>query len=136
MAKKKVINKGQNSDLIGGSFTNIASETIFNFGNFKLTTNFTGKENRDYSNELSSFVTPITLDSLGVDEGLSDYVLDFTTNATLNLDHSDIKSYVRFGSTRELLRVSIENIIESYPLFMQHTAVTNKTLYGFGALWI
>lgn len=115
MAKKKFINKGQNSDLIGANFQNIASETVFSFGRFKLTTNFTGKQNIDYSNELSSFVKPITLDSINIDEELSTKIVNFTTNAQLNFDNTDLKSYVRFGSTRELLRVSIENIIQAYP---------------------
>jgi len=78
MAKKKVINKGQNSDLIGGNFTNIASDTIFSFGSFNLTTNFTGKETIDYSNELSSFVTPITLDTIDIDDDLSVHIDELT----------------------------------------------------------
>lgn len=127
MAKVKIINKNVNSDLIGQNFQNIASETIFNFGNFRLTTNFTGKQTIDYTNEISSFATPITLETLNVDENLSNIILNFTTNTKLNLDNSDLKSYVRFGSTRELLRVAIEQIIEKYPasLFFDSQMIAN-----------
>lgn len=132
MAKVRVVNKGQNSDLIGGNFNNIASETIFNFGRFNLTTNFTGKETIDYSNELSSFVRPITLETLNVDEELSTFIVDFTTNARLNLDQSDLKSYIRFGSTRELLRVAIEQVIEKYPASL----FANSQLRAFGSITV
>ena len=130
MAKVKVINKGQDSDLIGGNFKNIASDTIFSFGSFTLTSNFAGKQTIDYSNELSGFVKPITLDTLGIDDPLSKKIIDFTSNATLNLDYSDIKSYVRFGSTYELLRVSIQNIITLFPgsLFFNSQANINGAL--------
>jgi len=140
MAKKKVINKGQNSDLIGGNFTNIASDTIFSFGSFNLTTNFTGKETIDYSNELSSFVTPITLDTIDIDDDLSVHIDELTKNATLNLQYSDLKSYVRFGSVYELLRVAVENIIELYPasLYMDKNLKANGAItvenYTYDAL--
>ena len=130
MAKKKVVNNNLNSDLIGGNFTNVASETVFSFGSFNLTTNFSGKQTIDYSNELSSFVTPITLDTIGIDDALSTHIAEYTKNATLNLQYSDIKSYVRFGSARELMRVSIQNIVQLYPasLYMDDNLVPNGAI--------
>jgi hypothetical protein len=103
------------SDLIGGNFTNVASETIFTFGRFKLESNFSGKQNIDYSNELSSFVKPITLEDLDLSEIESNAIFDFSNNASLIFDRSDLRNFVKFGSTRELLRVSIEQILSKYP---------------------
>ena len=67
---------------------------------------------------------------MNIDEDLSNIIVDFTTNAKLNLDDSDLKSYIRFGSTRELLRVSIENIIQQYPgsLYIDSQQVANGAI--------
>ena len=115
MARVKVINPNLNQDLIGGNFTNTASETVFTLGNFSVTSNFSGRRTRNYSNELSSFVKPITLETLGLDESESEIVFNFTNDVVLNLDRSDLRTFVKYGSTRELLRISIQQIINNYP---------------------
>lgn len=135
MARKKVINKGQNQDLIGGNFTNVASETIFSLGNFAVESNFTGRRTRDYSNTLSSFTKEITLDTLGITNEESKKVFEFTNSVELNFDKSDIKSYVKFGSASELFRVTTEQIILNYPasLFIntQTNIGGNSTVFDF-----
>ena len=115
MARKKVINKGQNQDLIGGSFTNDASKTVFGVGDFFVESNFTGRKTRDYASELASFVTPVTLEDIGLNLTESDEIALKTENVELNLDNSDLKSYIRYGSTREFIRVALNRIIDGYP---------------------
>ncbi|MFW5847560.1 MAG: hypothetical protein ACOCVF_01390 [bacterium] len=115
MPRIRVINRGQNSDLIGGNFQNIASNTLFSFGGFKVETNFTGRRFTDYRNRLDSFAKPITLENLNVNIEESERIFKFTNNVNLNFDRSDLKNYARFGSTSEILRVSVQNIISSYP---------------------
>ena len=67
MAKVKVINRGQNQDLIGGNFSNDTSKTVFSLGDFLVESNFTTRKITNYENRLSSFVTPITLETIGLD---------------------------------------------------------------------
>lgn len=115
MALIKVINKGQNANLIGGNFTNAASETVFNLGTFNVTTNLERRVIRDYSNQLSRFVTPITLETINLTDADSKTIHDITKTVTLNIDKSDLFGYARFGSLKELFRVSFTNILLKYP---------------------
>jgi len=115
VAKVKVINNNLDSNLNGTNFNNIPSETIFSFGRFAVTSNFDGRTPIDYTNQLSSFVRPVTLETMGVSDTQSEILHNYATNAVLNLDKSDLNTFVRFGSAYEFLRTSIENIITNYP---------------------
>lgn len=103
------------SNLNGVYFNNTASQTIFSFGSFVVTSNFEGRIPIDYSNILSSFVRPVTLETMGLTDIQSEIILKTTTEAVLNLDKSDFNTFVRFGSAYEFLRISIEDIILNYP---------------------
>ena len=120
MAKVKVVNNNLDQNLNGSNFNNTASETIFSFGSFAVTSNFDGRKYIDYTNSLSSFVRPVTLETIGVSDVQSSIIYQYATNAVLNLDKSDLNTFIRFGSAYEFLRVAVENIITSYPgsLFM------------------
>lgn len=135
MAKVKVVNNVLDSNLNGVNFNNTASQTIFSFGRFVVTSNFEGRIPIDYTGTLSSFVRPVTLETLGLSQTQSEILLRTTTNAVLNLDKSDLNTFVRYGSAYEFLRVTIENIILSYPasLFMnsQTNVGGNITFSGF-----
>lgn len=135
MARKKVINRGQNQDLIGGNFTNAASETVFSLGNFAVESNFTGRKVRDYSDSLSSFTKEITLETLGLTNEESESIFEYTNSVLLNFDKSDIKSYVKFGSAEELFRVTYEQIILNYPASLyintQATVGGNSTVFDY-----
>jgi len=115
VAKVKVINTNLDQNLNGTYFNDSPSKTIFTFGSFNVTSNFDGKTTIDYTNTLSSFVRPVTLETMGVTTVQSQILQTNTTNAVLNLDKSDLNTFVRFGSAYEFLRVSIENIILMYP---------------------
>lgn len=103
------------SNLNGTYFNNTASQTIFSFGKFVVTSNFEGRRAIDYSNTLSSFVRPVTLETMGLTETQTEIILKTTTEAVLNLDKSDLNTFVRFGSAYEFLRTAIQNIILEYP---------------------
>lgn len=120
MAKVKVVNNNLDQNLNGNNFNNTASETIFSFGSFSVTSNFDGRKYIDYTNTLSSFVRPVTLETMGVTDTQSSIIYQYATNAVLNLDKSDLNTFIRFGSAYEFLRVSVESIITAYPgsLFM------------------
>ena len=113
MALKKVTNRNQNNQLIGDNFTNVPSNTVFSLGDFRYESNFTGRQTTDYTNQLSSFVKPITLETLRLTSEQSDNLDILVNNATLNLDRSDLRSYNKFGSTSESLRVALKNILLS-----------------------
>lgn len=115
MAKIKVVNPNLDSNLNGVNFTDIPSNTIFSFGAFQVTSNFDSKITTDYSNTLSTFVRPVTLETMGVSEVQSQILHTYSTQAVLNLDRSDLNTFVRFGSAYEFLRVSVQNIILAYP---------------------
>jgi hypothetical protein len=66
VAKVKVVNTGLDQNLNGTNFNNTTSETIFSFGSFTVTSNFEGRVPIDYSNTLSSFVRPVTLETTSI----------------------------------------------------------------------
>jgi hypothetical protein len=131
VGKVKVVNNKLDLNLIGES----PSETIFQFGTFFVTSNFDGKKTKDYSDQLSSFVTPITLKTLNVSETQLDVLNVKTNKVVLNLDKSDLKTFVRFGSAYEFFRISLQNVIVNYPgsLFVNSQVVRggNVTFSGF-----
>lgn len=115
MAKVRVVNNNLNYNLNREEFTDFPSQTIFSFGRFAVTSNFDGRRFIDYRNRLNSFVSPITLETLDLNEVQSEIVLNKTKNITLNLDNSNFNTFVRFGSAYEYLRTSVEEIILSFP---------------------
>jgi len=135
VAKVKVVNTRLDSNLNGTNFNNIPSETIFSFGSFAVTSNFDGRTPIDYTNKLSSFVRPVTLETMDVTDVQSEILHNYSINAVLNLDKSDLNTFVRFGSAYELLRTTIETIILRYPgsIFMNSQVVRggNITFSGF-----
>jgi len=135
VAKVKVINNNLDQNLNGTFFNNTASETIFSFGRFSVTSNFDSRKYIDYSNTLSSFVRTVTLETMGISKTQSKILELRTTNAVLNLDKSDLNTFIRFGSAYEFLRVTIEKIITNYPgsLFMSSQVQRggNKTFYDY-----
>lgn len=132
MAKIKVVNKRDGKRAVGSTFRNIPSETIFSFGRFSVDTNFGTRVIKNYSNTISSFVKPITLETLNVSDEDSIKIWNYTTDVKLNIVASDLGSYVKYGSLKELLRVSIENIIREYPssLYISYQTENGGTVYS------
>lgn len=122
--------RGNNVDANGENFSNFSPQTIFSFGTFSVTSNFDGKTPIDYTNQLSSFVQPITLENINLSEAQSEILYEKNINATPNLNKSDLKTFVRFGSAYEFLRISIENIIVNYPA----SIFINSQIDGFSSV--
>jgi len=135
VAKVKVVNNTIDQNLNGDNFDNSTSQTVFQFGNFRVTSNFDGRELIDYEKELSTFVRPVTLETLPLTETESKQTTINTKNAVLNLDRSNLNTFTQFGSAYEFIRVSIENIIIDYPgsLFVDSNIQRggNATFYDF-----
>jgi len=113
VAKVKIINNKIDTNLT--ALNSIPSSAIFTFGDFVVTSNFDGKSVVNYDNKLSTFVRPITLETIGISDVQSEIIHDYSINAIPNLDKSDLKTFVKFGSAYEFLRTSIQNIIINYP---------------------
>lgn len=122
----KVVNRRDGTvQQLSSSFKNVTSETVFSFGDFSVETNLNVRKIKDYSNTLSSFVKPITLETLNISQEDSVKIMNFNTDVKLNVDISDLSSYVKYGSLKELLRVSIEDILLAFPSSVYITYVAN-----------
>ena len=117
LKRYKVIGDANNSDLVGNSFTNGASNAVFTLGTFNVTTNLSGRKVNDYSKLLGSGVsTNLSLDNLGINNEESLLLYNNSVNKIdLSFDVSDLKSYVRYGSAYEFIRVSLQNILYGFP---------------------
>lgn len=135
MAKVKIVNNNLDYNLNGNTFDNTASNIIFSFGSFAVTSNFDSRKFIDYSGTLSSFVTPITLETMSLSETQSELIVNKSINAVLNLDKSNLNTFIRYGSSYEFLRVSVENIIVNYPASLYISSKVkrtgNITYFGF-----
>ena len=132
MAKVKVVNRNLSSNLTGGNFTDTPSNTVFSFGSFNVTSNFEDRKVIDYSKTLTTFVRPVTLETMDLTIEQSELLYNISTNLVLNLDNSNLNTFVKFGSTYEFLRVSIENIILKYPASLYVNNKKNNTTYKNG----
>ncbi|MFW6243062.1 MAG: hypothetical protein ACOC2W_02790, partial [bacterium] len=133
MAKVKVINNTTtlDSNLNGLTFNNVTSNTIFSFGSFNVTSNFDGRNVIDYKTKLNSFSKPVSLDSLNLTDKQSKLLTKKSKEITLNLDKSNLKSFIRYGSGYEFLRGSIENIIVNYPGSLYLRSDGNSTFRNY-----
>lgn len=135
MGNKRYINGLLDNNLNGTNFNNIPSETLFSFGKFSVTSNFDKATVVNYQNNLSKFARPITLDTIGITESQSDLIHNHSINAVLNLDNSNLNTFVKFGSAYEMLRNCVQNIIVAFPgsLFVNSQKVVggNITFFNF-----
>lgn len=96
--------------LVGNQLTSDGGTTLFTLGNFRVTTNLEPKANKFY--KTSQFSKFYNLNGL-TDGGNTEIFTD--KGVVLNLDKSDITNYAYFGSLKEYIRVSLENIIQTWP---------------------
>jgi len=134
-AKKEVFGNGVeyrnfSPDLVGNQFASNEGTPIFTSGNFNITTNLDSKVDKEFvTNKFTDF---ISLDSLNLDETLESVLTKYSKNAKLNLDYTDALTYAFFGSFREYIRVSLENIIIKWPasLYVREINVNDPALTG------
>ena len=128
MSKERVI-----TSYTDNTFLNVPSNSLFTFGSFVVTSNFDNQITKDFSNKLISFSAPITLDTIGLSTTDSNILTTKTSNILLNLDRTDLNTFVRFGSAYEFLRISLEDIILEYPgsLYFDSQRNTLSTVFNY-----
>jgi len=125
--------------LVGQQFTDGEGSAFFTSGNFSVTVNVEPKENRFLNKK--PFSRYLTLDNLGGSIETTNFVTNVTKKPKLLLDNTNIRNFAYFGSLYELLRVSLENIIENWvaglTIFVNsattfnYSSITNKTKISF-----
>lgn len=113
-------------NLVGNQFTEDGGSALFTMGNFRVTTNLDSKYNKNY--QTGAFSKFYYLNNLKIDSDLN--LMGFGENKIkLNLNDNDLSNYAYFGSLREFVRVSLENIITKWPasLFITETNQINPT---------
>lgn len=135
---RKIVKTNNNLDnnLMGESFNSTINKTIFSLGDFSLTSNFEPPERGDDISEgFGGFAKPLTLEKLKIRENVSLFKKEKDQHVTLNLDYSELGSFVRFGSTKEYLRMCVERIILKFPfgIFMDRSNVLggNDTINNY-----
>jgi hypothetical protein len=117
-------------DLVGNQIASNEGTPIFTSGNFNISTNLDGKVDKTFvTNEFTNFMS---LDTLNLDDALEGVITKYAKQAKLNLDYSDMLTYALFGSLREYIRVSLENIITIWPasLYIREVSAIDPTLTG------
>ena len=97
-------------------------------GNLKVTSNFSLKENKDFSDYIGDFLEPVTLDDI---DDVDEVVLTVTSDnhpMGLNLDKTNIKTYSYFGSLKDKIDYSILNILSKFPASIYVNIIHNNNI--------
>ncbi len=105
--------KGTFSDnLVGMQITEGSPQMTL--GNFSISDSSSSKQ--EISFDLGGFSGPITLEQLDAgDTNLSRQALNYSLLVDFNYDYSDISNLVLYGSLKERLRVSAQEIVNFFP---------------------
>jgi hypothetical protein len=106
-------------DLVGFQVASNGSLPLMTMGNFAITTNADTRLTRQFiTSQFSNFVT---LSSLDTTVQTAQQLLADNAEVFLNLDKGKLEYYALFGSLREFIRVSLEDIIIKWPasLYLQ-----------------
>jgi len=134
-AKKEVFGNGIeyrnfSPDLVGNQFGAAEGTPIFTSGSFNISTNIDSKVDKNFvTNNFTNF---LSLETLNLDSTLESVITKYSKNAKLNLDYNDALTFAFFGSLREYIRVSLENIIIKWPasLYIREVDETDPSLTG------
>jgi hypothetical protein len=100
-------------DLVGLQLTSNGGTPLFTLGGFTITTNMVAKLNKIFNTR--AFSNFVTLSDLNITLEESQTLLNDNGDAVLNLDKTNLNYYALFGSFTEFVRVSLENIITTWP---------------------
>lgn len=106
----RIVGRNFNDNLVGFQYT--TGSPLFTIGTFEVTTNLTPKTDRTFT--LGGFSEPITLDTLNISSDQNTELLTTIYPIFVNFDRTKLTNYAYFGSLREYIRVSIEQIIEKW----------------------
>ena len=87
--------------------------TIFTLNGFVITTNFDPKTSKTFST--SKFSKLYSMEDLGVNEETNELIFNNNGNAKLNLYPTKMSNFAYFGSAKDFVRVSLEDIIIRFP---------------------
>lgn len=128
-------------DLVGNQFTSDGGSALFTLGNFKVTTNLEDRLRRSFNT--GPFSKYYSLNKLKLDDDIVLLGYKDSKMMKLNLDKANLSNYAYFGSLKEFIRVSLEQIIMKWPASLYVTKVnqinpTNDNLtfenYSFNEL--
>lgn len=126
--KVKIINNNLDGNLVGENFNSPINQLFNSLGGFQITSNFSESDRGvNYESKIMGFPTPITLNTLNLDVEKSKDYFNRKNIIDLNIDYSELGSFVRFGSTREYLRSCVENIIMNFPGGLYVNPITTNT---------
>lgn len=113
-------------DLVGVQIASDGGTPLFTMGNFSITTNMEPKSNKTFiTKKFSNFISLTDLD-LTLDA--ANKLLIDNAGVLLNLNKNNLKYYAQFGSLGEFVRVSLENIITTWPASLYATRTSFDTL--------
>lgn len=100
-------------DLVGFQLTSNGGTPLFTMSNFNITTNIDPKPSKIFTtNKFSNF---FSLEDLSVTASEIQAIVGDRNKVKLNLDNSNLCYHAYFGSLREYMRVSLEEIIINWP---------------------
>lgn len=100
------------SNLVGLQSTSSDDDAVFTLGNFNVSVNSDSRLSKFFSTK--QFSDFYNLENLGIDNNDLKVFFD-RKKLSLKLDNLNLKNYAYFGSMKEFLRISLENIILNWP---------------------
>jgi len=137
---KKVVYNGNieyrpfSPDLVGNQQTDRTingdeTTSIFTLGNFSIRVNNADRLGTSFTKK--PFTDFYDLTQLNVKDNI-DSLIKNNVNVKLNVDYTNINNFAYFGSANEFIRVSLENIISTWPASL-YVSVLNRTTSGYTA---
>lgn len=100
------------SNLVGLQSTSIDDDAVFTLGNFNVSINADSRLSKFFNTK--QFSNFYSLENIGIDNNDLKTFFD-KKKLSLKLDKLNLKNYAYFGSMKEFLRISLENIIINWP---------------------
>jgi len=115
-------------NLVGLQF--VEGTPQFTIGNFSNITVIKEKENRDFP--INNFSQPITLDNLSINQNIDNFIVTNQFKVFINFDTNQTTNFTLYGSLKERMRVTIQNIVKNFPAalivdYLSTTLLTGNT---------
>jgi len=100
-------------DLVGRQLVSDGGRPTFTSGNFVVSTNLDRKPSKIFNTK--KFSEFVCLEDMKSDTSIITTIIQNSVEVKLNLNKSNLCNYAYFGSLMEFVRVSLENIIITWP---------------------
>ena len=115
--------------LVGNQFVDGVSQ--FTLGNFEIKSNVNQKDSRDFS--LGNFSEPISLETLNITSSEEAKILASNRlEVFINYSRSKITNFTLYGSLRERLKVTVNNVIKTFPAAIVFKKIRDWSDYNSG----